>query len=182
MYIRKSISKQRGKTYTNYLLVESVQTPKGPRQRVVCSLGNLAPAPKEEWLAWRTSWKSPCEDSLLWVHLQAEIDKIVAEVRRKKKWVCFTNSNSVIEVDSDRVDVELAREAGPVHVGHQIWRQLKLDDILRHADLSERARIVTEAMTLNRLIHPLSEHAMPDWIRRTALGDILNAGLLRTRG
>jgi len=28
-------------------------------------------------------------------------------------------------------------------------------------------------MTLNRLIHPLSEHAMPDWIRRTALGDIL---------
>jgi hypothetical protein len=26
---------------------------------------------------------------------------------------------------------------------------------------------------LNRLIFPLSEHAMPDWIRRTALGDIL---------
>jgi hypothetical protein len=51
MYIRKSISKQKGKTYTNYLLVKSVQTPKGPRQRVVCSLGNLAPAPKEGWLA-----------------------------------------------------------------------------------------------------------------------------------
>ena len=28
-------------------------------------------------------------------------------------------------------------------------------------------------MTLNRLIFPLSEHAMPDWIERTALGDIL---------
>ena len=28
-------------------------------------------------------------------------------------------------------------------------------------------------MTLNRLIYPSSEHAMPDWIRRTALGDIL---------
>ena len=28
-------------------------------------------------------------------------------------------------------------------------------------------------MTLNRLIHPDSEHAMPDWIRSTALGDIL---------
>src|SRR5437870_6727265 len=28
-------------------------------------------------------------------------------------------------------------------------------------------------MTLNRLICPRSEHAMPDWIRRTALGDIL---------
>src|SRR5438094_10491271 len=28
-------------------------------------------------------------------------------------------------------------------------------------------------MTLNRLIYPLSEHAMPDWIRSTAMGDIL---------
>lgn len=28
-------------------------------------------------------------------------------------------------------------------------------------------------MSLNRLVCPLSEHAMPDWIRRTALGDIL---------
>jgi len=50
---------------------------------------------------------------------------------------------------------------------------LGIDDILRHARLSERARTVTEAMTLNRLIYPLSEHAMPEWIRRTALGDIL---------
>jgi transposase len=29
------------------------------------------------------------------------------------------------------------------------------------------------AMALNRLIAPCSEHAMPDWIRRTALADIL---------
>jgi len=35
----------KGKTYTNYLLVESQQTPKGPRQRILCSLGALAPAP-----------------------------------------------------------------------------------------------------------------------------------------
>ena len=28
-------------------------------------------------------------------------------------------------------------------------------------------------MTLNRLIHPDSEHAMPRWIRSTALADIL---------
>ena len=30
-------------------------------------------------------------------------------------------------------------------------------------------------MTLNRLVSPAAEHAMPDWIRRTALGDILAA-------
>jgi transposase len=174
MYIRKSVSKQKGKTYTNYLLVESVQTPKGPRQRVICSLGNLAPAPREEWLALAHKLEASLRGQLALGGSQAEIDKIVAKVRRTKKRAYFVNPGSIIEVDSDRVDVEQAREAGPVHVGHQIWRQLKLDNILRHAELSERARIVTEAMTLNRLIYPLSEHAMPDWIRRTALSDILN--------
>ena len=51
MYIRKSTRSHKGKTYTNYLLVESILTPKGPRQRAICSLGNLAPAPREDWLA-----------------------------------------------------------------------------------------------------------------------------------
>src|SRR5437867_609241 len=55
-----------------------------------------------------------------------------------------------------------------------MWRQLGIDPILHAAGFSERARRLTEAMTLNRLICPLSEHAMPDWIRRTALGDILS--------
>ena len=173
MYIRKSISKQKGKTYTNYLLVESVQTAKGPRQRVVCSLGNLAPGPREEWLALAHKLEASLRGQLALGASQAEIEKIVAEVRRTRKRAYFTNPSSIIDVDSDQVDVELAREAGPAHVGHQIWRQLRLDNILRHAELSDRARAVTEAMTLNRLIHPLSEHAMPDWIRRTALSDIL---------
>ena len=39
--------------------------------------------------------------------------------------------------------------------------------------MSERARVITCAMTLNRLVHPSSELAMPDWIRSTALEDIL---------
>ena len=34
-------------------------------------------------------------------------------------------------------------------------------------------------MTLNRLIFPLSEHAMPDGMRRTALGDILETDFSR---
>jgi transposase len=174
MYIRKSVSKQKGKTYTNYLLVESVQTPKGPRQHVVCSLGNLAPAPREEWLALAHKLEVALRGQLALGASQAEIEKIVAQVRKTRKRTYFTDPGSIIEVDSDQVDTELAREAGPAHVGHQIWRQLKLDDILHHAELSERARIVTEAMTLNRLIYPLSEHAMPDWIRRTALSDILS--------
>jgi hypothetical protein len=50
MYIRKSIRSYNDRTYTNYVLVESVHTAKGPRQKTVCSLGDLSPRPREEWL------------------------------------------------------------------------------------------------------------------------------------
>ena len=50
MYIRRSTRTYKGKTYTNYVLVEAVQTPKGPRQKTICSLGDLSPRPREEWL------------------------------------------------------------------------------------------------------------------------------------
>src|SRR3972149_1310902 len=36
-------------------------------------------------------------------------------------------------------------------------------------------------MTMNRLIQPCSEHAMPDWIRRSALADILEVDFAHLR-
>src|SRR5947199_3993734 len=51
MYIRKTTKISKGKTYTHYLLVESVHTAKGPRQRTICSLGSLGPGPLEQWHA-----------------------------------------------------------------------------------------------------------------------------------
>ncbi len=175
MYIRKSVRVYKGKTYTNHLLVESVQTPKGPRQRAICSLGSLAPAPREQWLALAHKLQSTLQGQL---PLEtAQIDTLVQtrHRRQERRAKLSVHSSSLIEVDADRVDMEQAREAGPVHVGHQTWRQLGLDAILSRAGLSKRACILSEAMVLNRLIFPLSEHAMTDWIRRTAMGDIVGA-------
>jgi len=50
MHIRQTKKTVKGKTCTRYLPVESVATPKGPRQRTICTLGNLAPRPAEQWL------------------------------------------------------------------------------------------------------------------------------------
>ena len=50
LYIRKSIRSYRGRTYTNYVLVESVHTAKGPRQKTICSLGDLSPRPRQAWI------------------------------------------------------------------------------------------------------------------------------------
>lgn len=81
--------------------------------------------------------------------------------------------SGLLAVHVDQVRTEESREAGPVHVGYQFWLRLGLDGILAQAGLGERVRQLTCVMTVNRLIHPASELAMPDWIRSTALADIL---------
>jgi hypothetical protein len=179
MYIRKSTRSYKGRTYTHYVLVESVQTPKGPRQKTVCSLGDLGPRPREEWL--RLTRK--IEDALLGQgrlvdQSDAEVATIVGKVRERRDKApprpALTSGGELITVDPSRVTTEQHREAGPVHVGFQFWQRLDLDRILHDCGLPETVRQLTCAMVLNRLIAPASEHAMPDWMRRTALADILD--------
>ena len=173
MYIRKTKSTYKGKTYTNHLLVESVLTPKGPRQRSICSLGNLEPAPPEQWLALAHKMESALQGQLSLEEPDARVEDVVSRVGVSKRWKDTKDDKSFVLVDTDRVETEEHREAGPVHVGHQMWRELGVGKILRDAGFSERACLLSEAMVLNRLIFPLSELSMPDWIRRTAMGDIL---------
>jgi transposase len=174
MYIRKSTRTYKGKTYINHLLVESVQTAKGPRQRTICSLGNLEPAPAEDWLGLAHKLQSALQGQAPLSGSSTKIQEWVEKARNKKKSTVRSDGDrSTVTVEPDKVQVEQAREAGPVHVGHQLWGQLGMNRILQEAGLSSRACRLTEVMTLNRLICPSSEHAMPDWIRRTALGDIL---------
>jgi len=183
MFIRKVTRQYKDRVYTNYLLVRSVHTPKGPRQKVICSLGDLSPRPAEEWL--RLAHK--VEDALLGQSglfegpQDAEVEQIVRQVRRRQagRPTPAARDGSAeqerIAVHTDRVQVEHPREAGPVHVGYQFWKRLGLEEILRSVGFSARAVQLSCAMTLNRLVHPASEHAMPRWIRSTALDDILGA-------
>jgi transposase len=177
MYIRKSTRTYKDKTYTNYLLVESRQTSKGPRQRIICSLGSLEPGPAEEWLGLAHKLQSALQGQESLPKSSQQMQDWVEKARRKYKGPAPADdgnrSGSSITVDAGKIEIEEAREAGPVHVGHQLWGQLGINRILQEAGLSQRACMLTEVMTLNRLICPLSEHAMPDWIRRTALADIL---------
>ncbi len=73
--------------------------------------------------------------------------------------------------------MEKAREAGPVHVGYQFWKKLKMDEILKQAGFSEKVRLLTLFMVMNRLISPSSEHKMAGWINSIALSDILSLDL-----
>ena len=181
MYIRKTSRTYKGKTYTNYLLVESIVTPQDPRQKTICSLGDLTPRPKQDWLALAHKLKSALsgQDELIHSSADPELDRLVTQVKSATA-VPLAHLPGATESDPERAAVrvgevrcEQSRVAGPVHVGHQFWQRLELDTILERAGLSEGTRRLTLAMTLNRLIHPASELAMLEWIRATALGDIL---------
>jgi transposase len=184
MYIRKSSRLYNGKTYTNHVLVESVVTPKGPRQKTICSLGDLGPRPREDWLKLARKIEDALVDQGDLLDADAgEVADIVGRVRARRASDERANAapssrrqsgGALIKVDPSRVTTEQHREAGPVHVGYQFWQRLGLDRILRDCKLSPAVCRLACVMTLNRLIAPSSEHAMPDWIRRTALADIFD--------
>ena len=93
--------------------------------------------------------------------------------------VTATVPSELVAVHVDRVTVEEPRPAGHIHVGREFWKRLGLDEILKSLDFSPRLIKLTCAMTLNRLIHPAAEYAMPDWIRSTAMADILGVDFTR---
>jgi transposase len=196
MYIRRSTRTYKGKTYTNYVLVEAVLTPKGPRQRTVCSLGDLKPRPHKDWLALARKLENALAGQADLLQPGDPVLNRFAEKARRQSGPALSRAVVVpadtpsepdgpaspsrgqgeyIAVDPRRVTTEHHREAGPVHVGYQFWSRLGLGDILSEVGISSGTRQLACAMILNRLIEPASEHATPAWIRRTALADILGA-------
>ena len=205
MYIRRSTRTYKGKSYTNYVLVESVQTAKGPRQQTICSLGDLKPRPRQEWLALARKLENALagQDDLLRPG-DPVLHRFVEKARARQATSAVAAAGSAappqippaapvvgdpelspggpatdgaeyIAIDPNRVTTEHHREAGPVHVGYQFWKRLGLGDLLRELGIAPATCQLACAMILNRLIQPASEHAIPQWIRRTALADILGA-------
>ena len=166
----------KGKKYVNHLLVESVSTPKGPRQKVICSLGNLDPGPQEKWARVAKNI-----EKALGGQLNIESDSVAEQVVDKIRSRQGSESSAVSEhqdsrwltIDTEEFSMSEAREAGPVHVGHQMWEKLQISEVLKQAGLNEKTCLLTELMTVNRLVEPSSELATVEWVSRTALPDIL---------
>ena len=161
MYIRRSTRHYKGKTYTNYVLVESVQTPDGPRQKTICSLGDLSPRPRQQWLELAHKLEHALAgQASLWdsagLPRDPELDGMVEKIRGRPPSPARRSAppapppaaapvtgGETVAVDPRRVSTEQHREAGPVHVGYQFWNRLGLDDILREVGLSAGARQLT---------------------------------------
>ena len=131
MYIRKSSRTYKGKTYINYVLVESTLTPKGPRQKIICSLGDLRPRPQADWLELAHKLSSALSGQADLLANQApdpELRDLVAKVQSGRSTSPMLPARQPVPADSDLIAVhvdqvrtEESREAGPVHAGYQFW-------------------------------------------------------------
>lgn len=176
VFIRKTVKRHKGRVYSTYLLVESVRTPQGPRHKTICSLGDLLSGPRQKWQGLADRVEAALEGQESLEGSDALVESIVERIRSTAA-VLQDRSNDVVAIHTDQVCTETPREAGPVHVGHQLWHRLRLEKILQSSGLSKRACLLSEVMVLNRLVAPTSEHAMPEWVERTALSDILQVDL-----
>jgi transposase len=172
VFIRKTVKRYKEQTYTHYLLEETVSTPKGPRQKTICSLGDLSPGPRQKWAVLAGRVEAALRGQVSLESPDPLIEGIVGRIRSAQEESPQPDGD-IVAVHTDQVSLEEAREAGPVHVGHQMWSRLGLEEILREAGLSARAQLLSEVMVLNRLVAPCSEHAMPEWVQSTALSDVL---------
>ena len=184
MYIRRTTKKGKTRDYHNYLLVESVVTEKGPRQRVLCSLGDLSARSESEWLrvVGRVEDAMVGQPQLLKEpddpHAAALARRVNAQQqpeasRPASRPPQTAAGGETVSVLIDQLRNERLRQAGPLHAANCFWHRLHLSEILRDAGLGEDAVRLTQAMVANRLIAPKSEHAMVDWFETVATEDVL---------
>lgn len=173
MFIKRASRTINGKKYFHYLLVESFRTEKGPRQKVICSLGNMQPGPPEKWKELAHKLEQALSGQLMIEKDDETVQKIVKRVKGETGSTAPADEPGILPVDVANVRCENAREAGPVHVGHEMWKKLGIGEVLAEAGLTKKEQELAEILTLNRLVEPSSEHATPDWVSRSAIPDLL---------
>ena len=191
MYIRETKTENRktGKVYVKHTLVESVRTPKGPRQRTVMQLGRLS--------LKRRHWPSLALELERRIAGQAEFgdlgiepvpsvleaaDKAMGNFDQRHRQRA-ANASGVEQAEFVNVDLHtatssLSRSIGPELVAHTMWKQLGMPGILAELGFDGKARALAEAVVAGRLIHPGSDLATWGWIRNTSgIGEVTEPGL-----
>jgi len=162
VYLRRHDKKVDGEDYGYWSLVESVRTGRGPRQRIVATLGKLPGLDREERVGWEEIRRildgkpvpqpdlfEPCEDPPSW-----------ATVNIKK------------------VSVERLRHFGDVYLGLLLWNKLGFAAFCKEHMAEGREEIpwsvMASVLVLARFCAPSSELQIAEvWYDKTALDDLL---------
>jgi transposase len=162
MYLRRNTKKKGGADYDYWTLVESVRTARGPRQRIVATIGKLPGFDQEERIGWE------------------EIGRILSGKPRPTPGL-FEQSEeppSWATVNISGVSVERLRRFGDGYLGLLLWNKLGLAGFCRDHIPSCREEvpwsIMAAILVLARFCAPSSELQIAEfWYGKTALDDML---------
>lgn len=161
MFLKRSRRKKNGEIYESWTLVESIRTARGPRQRVVATLGKLPGLDATERVGWE--------------HIAGILD---GKSRSADFLAMAPEPPAWATVDTRGLRVERLRAFGNVYLALALWRRLKLDKFFDETIEPGREEIAWSTMacilTLARFCAPSSELQIADfWYGRTALDDLL---------
>ena len=167
-----------GRSYTYHRLLESVRTDKGPRQRLVLSLGTLD-LPKSEWPRLAERIEDLLNHQELIPFGSCDLDQLAApfaeRIRHKqqRRRAQQEGQGPAKEVYPERSGSEHIRELGPEYVAHVFWERLHCDQLLQRCGLSQRQCRLAEIQVVGRLLAPRSERGTVGWFARTALAELM---------
>jgi hypothetical protein len=171
-------------------LLQNYRTPKGPRQRVVVSLGTKVDIPRD----LRPAVARQVEDRLKGQgqtqlfdddpRVSEYVDRIVKKIQTDGKWRSERKQvkDFVKDEDKDRGSAEVFidkvehgqdRILGPLLVGDHFWNELNFPALLAECGFNESQIATAELSLLHRLIEPGSELSIPSWIKTVAAEEII---------
>ena len=164
MFLRSHGRSKDGKDHTYWSLVETVRTPDGPRQRILCYLGELNSGAQARWLKTIEVFNEQGEAQQLKL-FRADVEPPADDPQ-------------VARVLVDRVRLERTRQFGACWLGWELWKRLGLEGFFQQALDSDPADVpwsrVAAVLAISRLCAPGSELAIEErWYPSTALDDLL---------
>lgn len=167
MFIRCTKKSNGTKSYYCYQLVESFRTEKGPRQRIVMTLGSSLCLDKQERKQLANRIEEILRGTQVLFDLPDRIETLAQEwadkLARKQLSELGTKTKPANEsADYHQVDInsvfhEQARQAGIETIAWHIIRKLGLPSKLSDLGLSERQSQVAIGVIIHRLVNSGSE-------------------------
>lgn len=175
-------------------LLESYRNEQGrPRHRVVVSLGDAAIS-RSDWrpIAGAVHKRLYGIEDLFAPRdtrrQQNWIEMILRRIDEQGRWGALQGPRGSNREQARKVDGVLLEKVnhsgpglllGPILLGLRGWDQLGMDEVLKQVGFNRAQMEAAKVSVINRLVDPVSENALPQWVGQTALGDLLGTGVVK---
>ena len=124
--------------------------------------------------------KSYREDNKVLKQIIMKIGKLSDKQASQIKLICKIVSNpSKIITTLENIKTEACKQFLDLAISNSLWEEWKLSHVFQaHSTNSElNTGIIAKILTLNRCTDPCSHYSIPEWVKNTALPEIMNHSL-----